>query len=113
MSFTDGPALPEQSEAADGLPAGAPLRDASLRRTLALLTAEVARARVGGPTVMTRLADLLVVQTLRAWVERTRPRYLLHGHTTPDPRRRTHRLGETEVAWVRGAAVQVIARDAP
>jgi uncharacterized protein len=52
-------------------------------------------------------------RALRAWVDRTRPRYLLHGHTTPDPRRRTHRLGQTEVAWVRGAAVQVIARDAP
>jgi Icc-related predicted phosphoesterase len=49
-------------------------------------------------------------RALRAWVERTRPRYLLHGHTTPDPRRRTHRLGDTEVVWVRGAAVQVVAR---
>jgi uncharacterized protein len=42
---------------------------------------------------------------LRTWVERHRPRYLLHGHTTPDPRRRTHRLGATEVVWVRGACV--------
>jgi uncharacterized protein len=42
---------------------------------------------------------------LRTWVERRRPRYLLHGHTTPDPRRRTHRLGPTEVVWVRGASV--------
>ena len=39
-------------------------------------------------------------------------RNLLHGHTTPDPRRRTHRLGATEMVWIRGAAVQVIARDA-
>ena len=42
---------------------------------------------------------------LRAWVERHRPRYLLHGHTTPDPRSRTRRLGDTEVVWVRGAQV--------
>jgi uncharacterized protein len=39
---------------------------------------------------------------LREWVERNRPRYVLHGHTTPDPRTRTHRLGPTEVVWVRG-----------
>jgi Icc-related predicted phosphoesterase len=46
---------------------------------------------------------------LRAWVERHRPRYLLHGHTTPDPRTRTHRLGQTEVVWVRGAtAVELV-----
>jgi uncharacterized protein len=51
-------------------------------------------------------------RALRGWVERVRPRYLLHGHTTPDPRRRTHRLGDTEVVWVRGAAVRVIARAA-
>jgi Icc-related predicted phosphoesterase len=42
---------------------------------------------------------------LRAWVERHRPRYVLHGHTTPDPRARTTRLGDTEVVWVRGARV--------
>jgi uncharacterized protein len=47
---------------------------------------------------------------LRGWVERHRPRYLLHGHTTPDPRRRTHRLGATEVIWVRGARVVELAR---
>jgi uncharacterized protein len=40
---------------------------------------------------------------LRDWVERHEPRYLLHGHTTPDPRNRVHRLGRTEVIWVRGA----------
>ena len=42
---------------------------------------------------------------LRDWVERHEPRLLLHGHTTPDPRRRTHTLGRTEVVWVRGARV--------
>ena len=47
---------------------------------------------------------------LREWVERHRPRYLLHGHTTPDPRRRTHRLGDTEVIWVRGVRVVELGR---
>jgi Icc-related predicted phosphoesterase len=47
---------------------------------------------------------------LRAWVERHRPRYVLHGHTTPDPRRRVHRLGDTEVVWVRGARVVELRR---
>jgi Icc-related predicted phosphoesterase len=47
---------------------------------------------------------------LRAWVQRHQPRYLLHGHTTPDPRRRTHRLGATEVVWVRGACVVELRR---
>ena len=42
---------------------------------------------------------------LRDWIDRHRPRYLLHGHTTPDPRTRTRRVGQTEVAWVRGTAV--------
>jgi Icc-related predicted phosphoesterase len=47
---------------------------------------------------------------LRRWVERSRPRYLLHGHTTPDPRTRVHRLGETEVVWVRGVSVVELRR---
>jgi Icc-related predicted phosphoesterase len=47
---------------------------------------------------------------LRTWVTGHRPRYLLHGHTTPDPRRRTHRLGATEVVWVRGASVHELRR---
>jgi Icc-related predicted phosphoesterase len=42
-------------------------------------------------------------RALRDWVEQRQPRYLLHGHTTPDPRTRVHRLGPTEVIWVRGA----------
>jgi uncharacterized protein len=42
---------------------------------------------------------------LREWVERHRPRYLLHGHATPDPRTQTHRLGDIEVVWVRGVAL--------
>jgi uncharacterized protein len=40
---------------------------------------------------------------LREWVVRHEPRYVLHGHTTPDPRTRTDHLGATKVVWVRGA----------
>jgi Icc-related predicted phosphoesterase len=47
---------------------------------------------------------------LRTWVEHHRPRYLLHGHTTPDPRRQTHRLGATKVVWVRGVSVLELRR---
>jgi hypothetical protein len=47
---------------------------------------------------------------LRKWVERHSPRYVLHGHTTPDPRRRTRRLETTEVVWVRGAALVELRR---
>jgi uncharacterized protein len=47
---------------------------------------------------------------LREWVERHRPRYLLHGHTTPDPRTRTNRFGTTQVGWVRGATVVELKR---
>jgi hypothetical protein len=38
-------------------------------------------------------------------VERHQPRLLLHGHTTPDPRTRTERLGATKIVWIRGARV--------
>jgi uncharacterized protein len=40
---------------------------------------------------------------LRAWVEAHQPRWLLHGHTLPDPARRVHSLGPTLVTHVRGA----------
>jgi uncharacterized protein len=49
-------------------------------------------------------------RALGEWVERHRPRYLLHGHTTPDPRTQTHRLGATEVLWIRGAVVLELER---
>jgi uncharacterized protein len=42
-------------------------------------------------------------EALRGWVERHEPRYVLHGHTTPDPRTRVDQLGATQVVWVRGA----------
>jgi Icc-related predicted phosphoesterase len=44
-------------------------------------------------------------QALRAWVLRHEPAYVLHGHTTPDPRTRVYRLGRTQVIWVRGARI--------
>ena len=40
---------------------------------------------------------------LRAWVERNRPAWLLHGHTLPNPARQVHELGPTRVVHVRGA----------
>jgi uncharacterized protein len=42
-------------------------------------------------------------EALREWVEHHRPRYVLHAHTTPDPRTRVRRLGASEIVWVRGA----------
>ena len=47
---------------------------------------------------------------LREWVDRHHPRYVLHGHTTPDPRTRVHRVGATEVVWVRGFRVVELTR---
>jgi Icc-related predicted phosphoesterase len=40
---------------------------------------------------------------LLEWVERHEPAVLLHGHTMPDPARRTTRVGSTRVVHVRGA----------
>ena len=37
-------------------------------------------------------------------------RIVSHGHTTPDPRTRVRRLGDTEVVWVRGARVVELRR---
>jgi len=50
-------------------------------------------------------------EALRTWVERHRPRYILHGHTTPDPRTRVHRFLDAQVIWVRGSRI-VELRDA-
>jgi Icc-related predicted phosphoesterase len=47
---------------------------------------------------------------LRAWVERHRPAWLLHGHTTPHPAQRGDRLAATRVVHVRGATtVELVA----
>jgi Icc-related predicted phosphoesterase len=42
---------------------------------------------------------------LLGWVERHRPRWLLHGHTQPRPVGATTRLGETRVIHVHGATI--------
>lgn len=41
-----------------------------LHSTLRLMAAEAAALRPGGETVITRLADILVIQAIRAWIER-------------------------------------------
>jgi Icc-related predicted phosphoesterase len=45
---------------------------------------------------------------LREWVDEHHPLWILHGHTTPDPRTRTGRVGDTRVIWVRGARVAIL-----
>ena len=45
-----------------------------LETTLALLEAEALSLRAGSVAVMTRLADILVLQTIRAWLERDESR---------------------------------------
>lgn len=44
-------------------------------------------------------------EALNGWIAEHRPRYLLHGHTQPDPRTRRRCVGDTEVIWVRGVRV--------
>lgn len=39
-----------------------------LRSTLLLMASELAERRAGGETVVTRLADILVIQAIRAWI---------------------------------------------
>lgn len=41
-----------------------------IRSTLSLIAREAAAMRPGGETVMTRLADILVIQAIRAWLDR-------------------------------------------
>jgi AraC-like DNA-binding protein len=40
-----------------------------IRSTLTLIAAETARPQPGGEAVITRLADVLVIQAIRAWIE--------------------------------------------
>jgi uncharacterized protein len=42
---------------------------------------------------------------LRAWVDRHRPRHLLHGHTHPVAGLAATRYGDTRVHWIAGARV--------
>lgn len=41
-----------------------------LQSTLQLMAAESRELRPGGETVVTRLADILIIQTIRAWIEK-------------------------------------------
>jgi AraC-like DNA-binding protein len=82
-----------------------------LQSTLALIAAEGAAVRAGGETVMTRLADILVIQAIRAWLE-----------TSPDARTgwlaalRDDKLGRALAAMHRlphaGWTVATLAREA-
>lgn len=51
------------------LPAIVHLDAERLERTLALMAAEAREPRPGGEAVITRLADILVIQAIRAWLE--------------------------------------------
>ena len=52
------------------LRARSPRRASWERSTFTLIASEARRVRPGGETVMTRLADVLVIQAIRSWVER-------------------------------------------
>lgn len=51
------------------LPASTGLRHEAVQATVRLLTAELSDVRPGGEAVTTRLADVLVVQAIRLWLE--------------------------------------------
>ena len=51
-----------------------PLQSAWLHHTLMLMAAEANAIRVGGKAIVTRLADVLVIQAIRAWIKRIPPR---------------------------------------
>jgi AraC-like DNA-binding protein len=72
-------------------------RDDWLQSTLRLMTAEAGERRPGGETVITRLADVLVIQTIRAWLER-------------DPAAQTGWLGALQDRQI-GQALALIHRD--
>jgi AraC-like DNA-binding protein len=82
-----------------------------LHSTLALIAVEGAALRPGGETVMTRLADILVIQAIRSWLE-----------TSPDARTgwlaalRDEKLGRATAAMHRaphaGWTVATLAREA-
>ena len=42
---------------------------------------------------------------LRDWVDKHRPRHVIHGHTHPTPGRLLERHGDTEIHWISGAKV--------
>lgn len=73
------------------------LRDEWLHSTLRLLTAEARELRPGGEVVVTRLSDLLVIQTIRTWIEH-------------DPAARTGWLGALKDPRI-GRAISLIHQD--
>jgi AraC-like DNA-binding protein len=68
-----------------------------LQSTLRFMAAEARELRPGGETVITRLADVLVIQAIRAWIEQ-------------DPAARTGWLGALRDPQV-GRAIALIHRD--
>ena len=68
-----------------------------LQATLSLMVAEAREPRLGGEAVITRLADILVIQALRAWLE-------------TDPGARTGWLGALQDEQI-GTAIALIHRD--
>jgi AraC-like DNA-binding protein len=68
-----------------------------LQGTLALMAAEAREPRLGGEAVITRLADILVIQALRAWME-------------GDPEARTGWLGALRDEQI-GRAIALIHRE--
>jgi AraC-like DNA-binding protein len=52
------------------VPAGSSADSESIESTVRLMAAEARALRPGGETVVTRLADILVVQAIRSWIER-------------------------------------------
>ena len=65
--------------------------------TLRFMAAEAASLRPGGETVITRLADILVIQAIRSWMAR-------------DPAARTGWLGALQDRQI-GRAISLIHRD--
>ncbi|MBA3294520.1 MAG: AraC family transcriptional regulator [Geodermatophilaceae bacterium] len=68
-----------------------------IHSTLALLAAEAKELRPGGEAVITRLADILVIQAIRTWIE-------------TDPAAQTGWLGALDVPQI-GRAISLIHRD--
>ncbi len=68
-----------------------------LQSTLRFIAAEARELRPGGETVITRLADILVIQAIRAWIEH-------------DPAARTGWLGALQDKQI-GRAITLVHRD--
>lgn len=73
------------------------LQDEWIQSTLRLMAAEARELRPGGETVITRLADILIIQALRSWIE-------------TDPAARTGWLGALQDRQI-GRAIALIHRD--